>query len=699
MKHVFKLFTIAVLTAALPICSLSDEPGPRSAGAFRPPATPLVVHDPYFSVWSMSDTLTDLSTKHWTGTTQSLCGLVRVDRKSYRIIGNEPRTTPALAQTRHDVLPTHTIYGFEGAGIKLTLTFLNPAIPQDMELVSRPVTYVTWSVVSADGKSHDVQIYFDAGSELVVNIPEQRVVWGRYHVRNLQVLRMGSQEQPVLQKSGDSLRIDWGYLYLVSEPGKGVSEAATVRTEATKLFMETGRLPDSDELEVDQPYGRPLPVLAECFDLGQVGSSAVARHVVLAYDDLYSVAFLQRQLKPYWRRNGTEVGDLLQSALRDYDSLERRSTTFDQELMADLKRVGGEKYAQLCALAYPQTLAAHKLAADLDGAPLYFSKENFSNGSIDTVDVTYPSSPFFLLFNIRLLQAQLKPILDYANLPRWRFPFAPHDLGRYPLANGQQYGGKEKTEENQMPVEESGDMLLMIAGIAQVEGNADFAKAYWPLLTKWAEFLRAKGLDPENQLSTDDFAGHLAHNANLSIKAILAMAAYGRMAGTLGHTDVQKLYSELARDYARRWVEMGQEGDHFRLAFDQSNTWSQKYNLVWDKLLNLHLFPPEVVEKELAFYQKHQNKYGLPLDNRADYTKLDWLAWTATMAGSPAGFQSLFEPAYAFANESVSRVPLTDWYDTRTAKQERFQARSVVGGIFIQMLSDPAIWQKYTHAK
>ena len=327
MKHVLKLFTIAVLTAVLPICSLSDEPGPRSAGAFRPPATPLVVHDPYFSVWSMSDNLTDLSTKHWTGTTQSLCGLVRVDRKSYRIIGNEPRTTPALAQTRHDVLPTHTVYGFEGAGIKLTLTFLNPAIPQDMELVSRPVTYVTWSVVSADGKSHDVQIYFDAGSELVVNIPEQRVVWGRYHVRNLQVLRMGSQEQPVLQKSGDSLRIDWGYLYLVSEPGKGVSESATVRAEATKLFMETGRVPDSDELEVDQPYGQPLPVLAECFDLGQVGSSPVARHVVLAYDDLYSVAFLQRELRPYWRRNGTEVGDLLQSALRDYDSLERRSTT------------------------------------------------------------------------------------------------------------------------------------------------------------------------------------------------------------------------------------------------------------------------------------------------------------------------------------------------------------------------------------
>ncbi len=669
-----------------------------AAGAeFRPPAVPLVAHDPYFSIWSMSDRLTAEPTRHWTGTAQSLTSLVRVDGKAYRLMGTEPRRLPALEQTGIEVLPTRSIYRFSGSGVKLELTFLNPMLPQDLELVSQPVTYLIWQVQSTDSKQHRVETYFDASALITVNIPEQRVLWDRYRLGDLEVLRAGSQEQPVLQKAGDNLRIDWGYLYLVAPPGNEGAGVVTARAQAMNSFVNSGRLPDSDDLEPDQPF-RPSPaVLARSFEFGAVNETPVSRHVILAYDDLFSIDYLNRQLRPYWRRNGNGVAQLLEAAAKNYESLDRRAAAFDAELMSDLQRTGGEHYAQLCALAFPQTLAAHKLATDIDGTPLFFSKENFSNGSIDTVDVTYPSSPFFLLFNPRLLEAQLRPILDYANLPRWQFPFAPHDLGRYPLANGQQYGGGERTEENQMPVEESGNMLLMIAGLAQVDGNASFAGKYWPLLTKWAEYLRAKGLDPENQLSTDDFAGHLAHNANLSIKAILALAAYGKLASDLGHADIGAQYSTLAHSYAERWVQMDREGDHFKLAFDRPGTWSQKYNLIWDRLLGFGLFPKEVFDKELAFYNAHANKYGLPLDNRADYTKLDWLTWTASLSGSKAGFMTLFEPAYRFADESASRVPLTDWYDTKSGKQVGFQARSVVGGIFVEMLMDPAMWKKYAH--
>ncbi len=667
------------------------------AGGFRPPAVPLVTHDPYFSIWSMADRLTDAPTEHWTGAVHSLTSLVRIDGKAYRLMGVEPHGLPPLEQTAVEVRPTTTLYEFAGAGIQLALTFVTPALPDDLDILSRPVTYLTWTAKATDGKPHQVEIYFDAGAEISVNTRDEPVVWSRFHLNGQEVLRVGSRRQSILEKSGDDLRIDWGYLYTIA-PGPGTSQAATTRPAALKSFLASGRLPENDDLASFQPYAQPSIVLAHSFAFTLTAAQPETRYLVLAYDDEFSIEYLNRRLRPYWRRKGAGVAELLTWALRDYEKLQQRCAHYDRTLLTDLETAGGPEYARLCSLAFRQTLAAHKLVADIDGTPLFFSKENFSNGSIDTVDVTYPSSPFFLLFSPVLLEGQLKPILDYANLPRWPFPFAPHDLGRYPLANGQQYGGGEKTEENQMPVEESGNMLLMVAGLAQVRGEAGFARQYWPVLTKWAEYLNAKGLDPENQLCTDDFAGHLAHNANLSIKAILALAAYAKLAGMLGHDQEHKKYLEQARNFAARWVQLAADPDHFRLAFDSPATWSQKYNLVWDRLLELNIFPHSVTETELAFYKSHANPYGLPLDNRASYTKIDWLAWTASLAPTRAGFAEIFSPAFKFANESPTRVPLSDWYDTKSAKQTGFQARSVVGGIFIEMLSDKAVWKRYAEA-
>jgi len=667
-----------------------------TAQPLRPPAVPLVAHDPYLSIWSMTDRLTDSGTVHWTGKPNSLAALARIDGKTYRVMGRDRQPSPALDQTRLEVLPTRTIYEFSGGGIALTLTFFTPALPEDLDVLSRPLTYIEWRVSATDGREHEAAIYFEAASDLVVNTADQPVVSARYQLDGQPVLRMGSRDQPILAKRGDDLRIDWGYLYLAADKPDGVSEAVSLRQQARAAFETTGHLPDSDNFA--EPGAAPrgaVNVLAYSIALGRVGTSPVSRYLMIAYDDLYSIEYFERRERAWWRRKGADAAELLRTGRRDHDSLLARSQAFDTELMADMTRVGGERYARLAALAYRQTLAAHKLVADIDGTPMYFPKENFSNGCISTVDVIYPSSPFTLLFNPKLLRAQLQPVLEYARMERWRWPFAPHDLGTYPQANGQVYGGGERTEENQMPVEESGNMLIMLAALARVEGSAAYAEKYWPELTRWAEYLKEKGLDPENQLSTDDFAGHLAHNANLSIKAILALGSYGMLADMIGRKQDAALYRKTAQEFARKWLDLANDGDHYRLAFDKPGTWSQKYNLVWDKLLGLNLFPPEVARKEMAFYLTKQNAFGLPLDNRKDYTKLDWVLWTATLADNATDFEKLVAPAFQFASTSVSRVPLTDWYDTVTGKQQGFQARSVVGGLFVKMLADPAVWKKY----
>ncbi len=679
---------------SFPALLLFAAAGVANAQALRPPATPLIAVDPYFSVWSTGDQLSGGPTRHWTGTPQPLNSLVRIDGQSFRLMGAEPRDTPALLQTKLEVLPTHTNYEFAGQGVALTLSFMTPTLPYNLDVLARPVTYVTWQARATDGGRHAVSLYFDAGAELAVNRRDQQVVWGRAQVEGLKVLEAGSREQAILQKWGDDLRIDWGYLYVAS--GDESTQAIGNGAELRESFSARGRLPESDDLRMPRFVYDGGPALAFAFDLGSVGATPVSRRLLVAYDDQFSIEYLYAKLRPYWRRHGMQPAELLSHSWKEAASLEERAERFDRELMADLVRVGGPKYAQLAALSYRQAFAAQKLTADADGKPLFFPKENFSNGCIGTVDVIYPAAPILLLLSPTLMKASLDPVFRYAVMDRWRFPFAPHDLGTYPLADGQVYGGGERTEEDQMPVEESANMLLLAAAVAQVDGNTAYLDPYWPLLEKWAEYLKEKGLDPENQLCTDDFAGHLAHNVNLSAKAILALGAYGKMCALKGRGEEAAAYDKLASGFAARWVEMAADGDHYRLTFDKPGTWSQKYNLVWDNLLDLHLFPAEVARQEIAFYKGKQNRYGLPLDNRHDYTKLDWTVWTATLASSKADFERLVDPLFAFASETPDRVPLTDWYETMTGKQRGFQARSVVGGVYIKMLADRATWKKWT---
>jgi hypothetical protein len=668
------------------------------AQKFRPPAVPLVANSPYFSVWSMADRLTDDVTKHWTGTSQSICGLIRIDGKAYRLIGSEPEQVPAMEQKKLEVWATRTIYTFEVEGIGVTLTFMTPALANDLDVMARPVTYVTWTLHSTDGKEHAVTLYFDASGQLAVDSLAQKVVTSRFQFEGLTALRVGSQEQPILQKEGDFIRADWGYLYVLAPPGPGQDQAISDRMAARNEFVGKGTLPKND-LDNPQPAGDwDGPTLAYRFDLGKVGSAPVSRYVVLAYDELFSVQYLYRWLQPYWKRKGATMDDLLSASLRDYESLSAKCKQFDEELIADLSRVGGEAYARMASLAYRESFAAQGLAVDYDGTPLSFPKENSSCGCVSTVDVIYPAAPILLLFNPELLKGSMTPELEYAKTYHWPFRWAPHDLGIYPHANGHDYPASVdlNSVEGHMPVEESANLILMAAALAKVEGNADYAAKYWPLYSKWAGYLKDKGLDPERQIVTDDFTGPLGHNANLSVKSTAALAAYAQLCEMLGKRDEAASYRKVAEQYAEKWEDMAKDGTHYRLAFDQPGTWSQKYNLVWDKILGLNVFPKEIARTEIAFYKTQQEKYGLPLDSRAKYTKLDWLLWTATLADDRADFDALFSPAYKFLNETPDRVPLTDFYDTDTGKHRYFQARSVIGGVFMPMLTDQVTWKKWS---
>ncbi|HEX5483928.1 MAG TPA: DUF4965 domain-containing protein [Terriglobia bacterium] len=661
--------------------------------SFRPPAVPLVAVDPYFSIWSFADHLTYDTTRHWSGSPMAIESMVRVDGKTYRIMGSQPSIVVPARQVSLRVLPTRTIYQFEAGGASITLTFLTPDLPKDIDVLDRPITYLTWTVRSLDGKPHQVSIYYGNSAELVVNTPDEEVEWSHENANGLSVLKMGTSKQQILGQAGDRIRINWGYLYAAAPQSESVEARVASQRAGARSFASKGVLPGTEDTRMPRAANDHTPVMAFAFNLGSVSSSAVSRHLILAYDEIYPIEYFHTRLRPYWQHNGAKIEDLLEHAERDYAQLESRSQAFDTKLMEDLTRAGGRQYAEVAALAYRQAFAANKMATGPHGEPLMFLKEISSCGCAQTADVIYPESPLLLLVNPKLLEYSLIPLLDYAQSGQWPYPYAPHDLGTYPIDNA-----RVPSKMESMPVEESGNMLLMIAALAKAEGNASFAAKYWPLLSKWADYLKTHGLDPGDQLCTDDFTGLLAHNSNLSLKAIEALGGYAMLAEMQGKKTEADAYRKTAQEYAQKWMHLANDGDHTSLAYDRPGTWSQKYNLVWDRLLGLNLFPPELARTELAYYRKHMTAFGFPLDSRSAFTKLDWEAWSATLAESDAAFRSIFKGVYNFANESPTRVPLSDWYWTVDGTQVGFQARPVVGGVYIKMLANPALWKKWAHA-
>jgi hypothetical protein len=658
---------------------------------FRPPSVPLVTFDPYLSIWSAADHLTDRATQHWTGRQHALVSLIRVDGASYRLMGDEPGSVPALAQVGLEVTPTRSIYNFENDKVHVTLTFMRPALPDDLDAMALPLNYITWQVRSLDGRKHEVQIYDSTSSELVVNKNDQKVTWAREKAGRLTALRVGTADQDVLGSSGDDHRIDWGYAYAAARADQAVG-AIGGNEVLLQAFIDGGTLPSADDPRMPRAVSDQQPVMAFVFDLGNVAAGTVTRQVMVAYDELYAIEYFGKKLLPYWRRNGITAARMLQNASRDYPKLARRCAKFDEELTADATRAGGAKYAQMCALAYRQCACACGLAADTKKQPLFFTKENTSNGDIATVDVFFPMDPQWLLLSPALAKATLVPILSYAASWHWKFPNAPHDLGTYPIASGRDDGGEG------MPVEESGNMLVLCDAVAQIDGNAHFVDPWWPKLTQWAEYLEQYGLDPENQLCTDDFMGHLAHNSNLSIKAILGLACYGDLCRLRGDNAGAEKYHQMAKTDATHWLKVAADDNHFRLAFDKPDTWSQKYNLVWDRILDLNVFPPEVAQKEIAHYKSVIERYGVPLDSRTKLTKTDWSFWSATLADNQSDFETLTSPIYDYLNETTARSPFVDSYVTTNVHSSGMHARPVIGGVFIKMLADRGVWMKWAHA-
>ncbi len=671
------------------------------------PSYPLFVKDPYFSIWSNGDTLNNQNTQIWFGETKNIYGFIKVANKTYCFLGNaddfKDYGVEKAKQTNVSVGIFNTDYEFDIEGGTLSVSFISPLPLDDLALLSMPVCYMQYKF--SGFKQAEVSLMVNRNvcyNDIKENL-DKKVRLGVMPLKGFESAFMGLARQIPFSNCGDEIGADWGYYYLAGE------EAFVLdKTEIKKYF-------DGDfsfKCDEDERY-----MLAK--NTSSVGV------ILLGYDDGVSIEYFGDYLKGYYLEENTIV-DGLTYVYNNYDKINYKLSHFEKDLI-NKAQVLGEEYLNILKASYRQSIAAHKLVRDKNGEILFLSKECASDGCVATIDVSYPSMPLFLLYNAELVKGMMRPILKFARYPIWKYDFAPHDVGTYPVCSGQLYsiqncenkyhghygeGGffsklgtrfpiyllpKEFDaywDHRQMPVEECANMLIMFLAIVKQDNDKMFFKINRDLCDKWVNYLVNYGLKPENQLCTDDFAGHCANNINLAIKATVAIGAYAQLLEYVEEFDLYIKYRKIAEKFAKEISNFAKDKTHIPMTWDTGEeTFSLKYNFAFDKVLELKLFSQDLFEKEVDYYLTKLGKYGVPLDSRDTYTKSDWLCWVASLTNDIEKKKKIISSINAYLKSTDDRVPFSDWYDTNVEKFDTrdgrfyiFKARSVQGGCFILMM-------------
>lgn len=636
------------------------------------PAYPLITIDPFMSIWSMDEILTADDTKLWCGDQKTLSASVKVDGKSFRFMGKG--RSRLIAQTGLKVTPLVTTYTFENELICLTVDFWTPLFLDDIHIMSTPCSFIDYKVEPLTAGIHKIEISLNLHEDFCYDGKAKPLTGGKKTEDGLSIAFMGQKEQNPLAYTGDGVGIDWGVFYLAG------GEASYVSAEEYSLNS----------------------VLK-----GETDGVFTGTHIV-AYDDGLSIEYLGEKLKGIWTEKFSDITEAIVYCSKNRQALRKKADEWNGRILEDAAPYGAD-YQSVLTAAYRQVLAAHKLVRNGAGELLYMSKECHSNGCINTVDVSYPSVPLFLLYNPDLAKGLLNGIFEFARLPVWKGDFAPHDMGQYPVANGQVYALTIKDKEErmkvylkdedvfdfnrQMPVEECGNMLIMSWAYALAAKDTEFLKKNLDLLGKWADYLVKTGNDLDLQLCTDDFAGALAQNVNLAIKSCTGIACYGKIL-TLLKDPAAETYFKAAKANADDIVKRGSSDDRLRLVFNRKNGWSLKYNMVWNFIFDLGLFDDELAAQEVAWYYKKRNKYGVPLDSRRAFTKSDWMIWATTLDKSKKAVGDFASDLVAMLAKTKPRAPFTDWFDTKSAIRYFFCHRTVQGGLWMPVMRDK--WSEIT---
>ncbi|KAF9476478.1 DUF1793-domain-containing protein [Pholiota conissans] len=665
-----------------------------SATPFNPAAIPLAVRSPYLSAWLQQGSgaaLNDVWPTFWTGQIVGWAGFVKVDGQSFSFLGasNVPGATFVKAvQKSFQFSSTQSIFVLSAGPVDITITFLSPVEPTDLVKQSIPFSYMAVSASSMDGASHSVQVYSDISAEWVSGDTSLPVDWSTSS-NNVITHQVQLARQIPFSELSDRAQYGAAFFSTPSSAASTYQSGADVVVRAQ--FINNGRLTNTQDSNF-RPISDNWPVFGLSHDLGSI--KAATDPVV------FSVGHIREPALQYIITNGATqprslyfwsqfscTSAVISSFLGEFGAALSRAQAFDSKVTSDAANISSD-YASIVALSIRQAMGAIEitLSRNSNGSlnttdVVVFMKEISSDGNVNTVDVIFPAWPVLLYTNPALGKFLLEGLFRYQATGQYPNKWSVHDLGaHYPNATGHNDGKDEA-----MPVEESGNMVIMALSYAQKTGDNSQLSRYVSLLNQWTQFLVTDSLIPANQISTDDFAGALANQTNLAIKGIIgikAMSQINQLVG--GSTTMTTNYSTIASSFVAQWQTLAasSSGQHLTLSYGNSASWGLSYNLYADKLLKLDLFPNPIYTMQTAWYKTVAQPFGVPLDTRHTYTKsgTDWEIWTAAIMTDTSARDLFISSVKKWASDGLSSQPLGDWYETTNGQPESFRARPVVGG-------------------
>ncbi|KAL5334040.1 hypothetical protein BJX70DRAFT_402993 [Aspergillus crustosus] len=777
--------SLAVLAAALQATA-------GMASTLTPPVLPLIVRNPYLSTWLGN--ARDVPWSNWpifyTGEELGLSLLAQVPSTGivYPLLGKPHETLPESTHyefptylgANYDASTTNLTYSIDSnapsAPLNITVSFLSPITPTSTLRQSIPASYITVYVDS----EVTVNVYVDINGRWVSGDPNSQISWqfdtervSVYESPTLQRWRLQRESQVLLSEIRD--RAEWGTIHFTAPADVQYQSgpAASVR----RTFAARGSLTNVNDADFRAIKDRdPVFAFSKSFVPSRksgVATDSVTFTIALIQDPVVQYASSRglTQMRPLWKSWFNTPESLLIFHYNDFANAAQLASNYSLQLAEDAFQSGAQDYVDIVALSARQVLGATTFSGTPED-PILFLKEISSNGNFQTIDVIFPSFPFFLYTNPRWLAYLLEPLIEHMLSGQYPNKYAMHDLGtHFPNATGHPDGRDEY-----MPVEECGNILIMglavvnsmlydkdsdassvwstqgesahipddnagvfplgelqtISGIDGQDGKwggaasgrkeaEKWIQRSYRLWTQWTKYLIDYSLEPENQLSTDDFAGWLALQTNLALKGIIGIHAMSKLAEIGGFQDDVAYYQNISETYIAKWEEYGLSRDktHAKLAYNWYGSWTTIYNLYADAQLCFHLegtpldpspsfshrlsegepqtplhpspekkkpgfVPHHIYTKQSAWYSTVRQKYGLPLDSRHLYTKTDWEFFAVAVASKPVRSQIL-ESVAKWVNETSTNLPFTDLHNTEGDggfPGPNFYARPVIGGHF-----------------